>query len=362
MMNRNKIARELLHLAKQLVAAVRKGEVYELDLKKALSAHWATPQWKRLVKALHRRGDGYVKVDSVERNRGVAEVYEAHVSAPILGTVQVPLDALVGSPVRASEKHAKIIQRIPNLSIESDAVVLLLDMLESNHSAAKKIYSKAWDALAGGGKKKAQTVLTPLTTKFVEQNWDEFVEQFSEMHSFDFNDARSRKMVGKVMAAGLLNDMVDMPMKYAKYLSPQAKKEMEEAITERGKQKLETMLKNKGLVSSKVAADEREIRRATDCFVDFLQKKMDKHFADEYPNQGQNVYTSDGRRYIRIFTVPTLDGQEGRGKSVFAFVDKETGDILKPASWRKPAKHARGNVLDMSSWKKMGPYSVPSLR
>lgn len=30
--------------------------------------------------------------------------------------------------------------------------------------------------------------------------------------------------------------------------------------------------------------------------------------------------------------------------SVFAFVDLSNGDILKPASWQKPAKHARGNI------------------
>ncbi|WP_316200985.1 MULTISPECIES: hypothetical protein [unclassified Bradyrhizobium] len=31
---------------------------------------------------------------------------------------------------------------------------------------------------------------------------------------------------------------------------------------------------------------------------------------------------------------------------VFCFVDKATGDVLKPASYDKPAKHARGNIFD----------------
>ena len=34
-----------------------------------------------------------------------------------------------------------------------------------------------------------------------------------------------------------------------------------------------------------------------------------------------------------------------RDNSVHAFIDKNTGDIFKPASWNAPAKHARGNVL-----------------
>lgn len=54
-----------------------------------------------------------------------------------------------------------------------------------------------------------------------------------------------------------------------------------------------------------------------------------------------------GQKYFKI-TV----GAYNRGRSVFAFIVKEDddkfkkGDILKPASWKAPAKNkARGNVL-----------------
>lgn len=52
---------------------------------------------------------------------------------------------------------------------------------------------------------------------------------------------------------------------------------------------------------------------------------------------------SDGRRYIRVDTV--RDGGHGQ-RSVWAFIDKKTGDILKAASYKAPAKHARGNLFD----------------
>jgi len=100
-MNREKIAKELVAIARQLTAAIREGYTYELNLKKALAADWATPQWKSLVKKLHRRSDGLVSVAKVDRNRGVAEVYEAHLPNAFIGTVQVPLDALVGPPIRS---------------------------------------------------------------------------------------------------------------------------------------------------------------------------------------------------------------------------------------------------------------------
>jgi hypothetical protein len=36
-------------------------------------------------------------------------------------------------------------------------------------------------------------------------------------------------------------------------------------------------------------------------------------------------------------------------RSVFAFIDRATGDVLKPATWNAPAKHARGNIYDASN-------------
>lgn len=33
-------------------------------------------------------------------------------------------------------------------------------------------------------------------------------------------------------------------------------------------------------------------------------------------------------------------------RSVHSFINRETGDILKPATWNAPAKHARGNIFD----------------
>ena len=57
---------------------------------------------------------------------------------------------------------------------------------------------------------------------------------------------------------------------------------------------------------------------------------------------------SVGKKYIKIFNLQWQDAcdyynrKEGyRQGSVTAFVDKETGQVYKPASWRAPAKHVR---------------------
>lgn len=45
---------------------------------------------------------------------------------------------------------------------------------------------------------------------------------------------------------------------------------------------------------------------------------------------------SQGKRFIKVI----------RGDSVHCFIDRDTGDVLKAASWKAPAKHARGNIND----------------
>ena len=66
------------------------------------------------------------------------------------------------------------------------------------------------------------------------------------------------------------------------------------------------------------------------------------------------VYT--GKRYYKIVQqeFETWEGSRNYGKyadgSVHCFVDKETGDVYKPASWQAPAKHIRfsfQNVEDL---------------
>jgi len=56
--------------------------------------------------------------------------------------------------------------------------------------------------------------------------------------------------------------------------------------------------------------------------------------------------TKGGKRYIKLVTGendPTT-GERRPGGSVHSFVEVATGDIFKAASYKAPAKHARGNI------------------
>ena len=89
---------------------------------------------------------------------------------------------------------------------------------------------------------------------------------------------------------------------------------------------------------------------------------------EEIENGTANLYKfvlQKGRKYLKIINQQYDDmgpnpSYEYRNGSVHAFIDRETGDVYKPASWNKPAKHVRYNLLERSDrnflfdWKNVG--------
>jgi len=78
-----------------------------------------------------------------------------------------------------------------------------------------------------------------------------------------------------------------------------------------------------------------------DEFVAACQKLVDTYMQTKFPTLEPYVlYVMKGKRYARIVRSTSTSNH------VFAFVDMTNGDVLKPASWKAPAKHARGNLFD----------------
>lgn len=78
-------------------------------------------------------------------------------------------------------------------------------------------------------------------------------------------------------------------------------------------------------------------------YMDNVQDHIVKHFEKmEFTfDPDQVILEPKGRRYKKV----SLE-RHGGGKSVHSFVEVETGDIFKPASWKAPAKHKRGNIYE----------------
>lgn len=88
-------------------------------------------------------------------------------------------------------------------------------------------------------------------------------------------------------------------------------------------------------------------------------KKIFNEHMQRFPSCNERLVVSAGRRYVRIDKVSA----NGTSASVFAFVDKTNGDVLKPASYKAPAKGARGNIFDMhNGLAKITPYGPAYLR
>lgn len=72
--------------------------------------------------------------------------------------------------------------------------------------------------------------------------------------------------------------------------------------------------------------------------------------------------TMPGKRYIRVVVSEVYPDGKTIGGSAHCFIDTTNGDILKCASWKAPAKHARGNIFNDDTDKSMSPYGAARLR
>ncbi len=84
-----------------------------------------------------------------------------------------------------------------------------------------------------------------------------------------------------------------------------------------------------------------------------LCKVLENSFKREYPQSDSSVsfVIKKGRKYLKILQVDNSDA--GASESVHAFVDKVTGDLYKPASFKAPADIVRFNILDDADWRRV---------
>jgi len=74
-----------------------------------------------------------------------------------------------------------------------------------------------------------------------------------------------------------------------------------------------------------------------DCLLEDF-KRANNRKTDDY-----KFYIESGRKYHKL-----IMETGGGSRSVHAFIDKKTGDVYKPASFKAPAKHVRFNLCIIS--------------
>ena len=105
---------------------------------------------------------------------------------------------------------------------------------------------------------------------------------------------------------------------------------------------LEENFKQHSINSYKRNIQEQRFPENTNYYAEQLQK---------IENGTANLYKFDyqvGKKYIKVFNLQYSEACEYynrpagyRAGSVTAFIDKNTGEVYKPASWKAPAKHVR---------------------
>jgi hypothetical protein len=93
-------------------------------------------------------------------------------------------------------------------------------------------------------------------------------------------------------------------------------------------------------------------------FIKAYSAKLEDYDARKFPASSARfaplVGVDEGSKYMKVWV------SRGPGsKSVYCFVNRENGDILKAASWKAPAKGARGSIYDADNgMSAMGPYGA----
>lgn len=84
-----------------------------------------------------------------------------------------------------------------------------------------------------------------------------------------------------------------------------------------------------------------DFESALKAFLKGAQRKINDGYKDNVLIPKLSIMR--GKKYIRV--VSGIEGQRNTG-SAWAFIEIETGNVLRPDGWKRPAKHARGNIYD----------------
>lgn len=107
-------------------------------------------------------------------------------------------------------------------------------------------------------------------------------------------------------------------------------------------------------------------------FVARCQAVLNAHTAANFSNLEPDLLEFDyasAQKFCRVVSRHRYKNPDtgvvttGDGGSAWCFINLENGDVLKPDGWKRPAKHARGNILDADGGvKHIGPYGPAYLK
>ena len=91
-----------------------------------------------------------------------------------------------------------------------------------------------------------------------------------------------------------------------------------------------------------LATEQLPLDVRVEMWVTDLCEALDNDYERSYPNSSsKKIFRAQaGRKYWKIMGY-SEEGDQRRSEGVHAFIDKKTGQVYKPASWKGPAKGVR---------------------
>ncbi len=95
-------------------------------------------------------------------------------------------------------------------------------------------------------------------------------------------------------------------------------------------------------------AHREKIETAIDAWARAHEVQLREYYERDLANlTPPRVDVQIAKRFAKIWRVDIDGAGTPGGRSIVAFIDLGTGDVFMPAGTKGPAKHARGNVLDV---------------
>jgi hypothetical protein len=86
----------------------------------------------------------------------------------------------------------------------------------------------------------------------------------------------------------------------------------------------------------------------TEALIEVLNNEQKVNAIESSRTTYTNFEYEVGRKYIKVWSYLISDGERLRGRSCYMFVDKNTGECYKPASYKAPAKGVRYLITQLA--------------
>ena len=86
----------------------------------------------------------------------------------------------------------------------------------------------------------------------------------------------------------------------------------------------------------------------TECLIEVLNNEWKVNSIESGRNIYHQLEMEEGRKYIKVWDYRVMNGERESGRSCWMFVDKNSGECYKPASYKAPAKGVRYLITQLA--------------